>query len=679
MDQRYFLRFESGERKGETIPIPASGMTVGRRPGHSLQITDASVSGNHAELRVEAGRVRLKDLGSTNGTRVEGQRVQDQLLEAGQRVQFGTVELFFGMEDSTEAEIELELEPAAVPKPAPRAAPAPAPAAAAPRPVATKEPALSEAPSELGRVSAEQLARAKRVSRPGILVLVLAAIGGGVWYWLQGTQGAGPARTRAVEPVLGNLLAEEYSFEGERDSWSGVENAPQAFLRSSAAAASGDYGVGTDLAAGEWARTRSKSLPVAADKELLARAQLRARGGAHVRLGLEFSQGLADERARAADVLVFGRVVDASSSSYTTVELASAVPPGYDRVRVVVDARAAQSAGSAAGDDVSLVLRGQAAKAAAELGESRLLLLGEPAQVGLLARGGSLTLSAIECFDSAGQALAFEASTQNARMQLKASGNAAIARMSLRVDGELAGRGLATLGAEKTGAQSGFRSHGAVDFERSSVGTVLIGSGRDLIALRGSQAATVRGVRETYGLGLVLEFPAGCQEVSLQTDFREERKSAQDLAANARAAEKKNELGECMRQWSALLDNYPFEEPLVREAEESNARLTQAGLAELRLVAQEIERARFFRLPELLEQCRAQAQAVGARFAGSAVERAASELAAGLETDLSGARAAWKAKEVERLRAMLTALEASGSKGLAEQLRAAIAAQEEKH
>ena len=85
MDQRYFLRFESGERKGETIPIPASGLTIGRRPGHTLQITDSSVSGNHAELRIAGGQVLLKDLGSTNGTRVEGQRVQEQRLQPGER------------------------------------------------------------------------------------------------------------------------------------------------------------------------------------------------------------------------------------------------------------------------------------------------------------------------------------------------------------------------------------------------------------------------------------------------------------------------------------------------------------------------------------------------------------------------------------------------------------------
>ena len=52
MDNRYSLRFESGERKGETIPISGSGFTIGRKPGNSLQILDNSVSGNHATIGV---------------------------------------------------------------------------------------------------------------------------------------------------------------------------------------------------------------------------------------------------------------------------------------------------------------------------------------------------------------------------------------------------------------------------------------------------------------------------------------------------------------------------------------------------------------------------------------------------------------------------------------------------
>jgi hypothetical protein len=699
MDQRYFLRFESGERKGETIPIPASGLTIGRRPGHTLQITDSSVSGNHAELRVVGGQVLLKDLGSTNGTRVEGQRVQEQRLQPGERLQFGSVELFFGADESADSddEIQLELEeeptaPVRAAAPAARSLTRPAPESAAlpatpsPRPAdALPAAELLEGPAELGRVSAEHLARSAKVSRPGLVVVALALMGGGVWYWLQGQQGGAQQRSRAVEPVIGNLLSEDYSFESDRDSWSGVEGAPQAFLRNVAAAYSGDYGLSCDLGAQEWARTRSKLVSIADDKELVASAQLRARGGVRVRLGLEFSQGLADEGARLEPITIFARPIEAGA--YERVEWSTNVPPGYDRARLVMDARAETGAGSAAFDDASVLMRGKAPAAAAELGEARLFVLGEPAAYGLFARGGTLGISALELREGAEQpALALEASAEATRFRLVPQGSGRFSQVRLRVDAALAGRGLATLGMASSGmnggasgtkaaAEAGFRSHGASGFERDNVARVLLGSGRDLVALETTVPARVRALREDKALVLQIDCPQATA-LTLQVDFRDERKSAQDLAAAARAAEKKGELGNCIQQWNALLDSYPFEEPLVREAEETRARLGQQGLSELRELAQALERARFFQLPELFEQCRIQMMAIAQRYTGSEVERATQEQMQAMETELSGSRARLRAHELERLQAILGALEGSGSKGLAEQVRRAITAQQ---
>ena len=67
MTSRFQLRFQEGERAGETIPLAQSPLSVGRKPGVSIQVTDASVSGNHAELTVSSEVVQVRDLGSTNG------------------------------------------------------------------------------------------------------------------------------------------------------------------------------------------------------------------------------------------------------------------------------------------------------------------------------------------------------------------------------------------------------------------------------------------------------------------------------------------------------------------------------------------------------------------------------------------------------------------------------------
>jgi len=75
--------------------------TVGRLADNALQIDDGSVSSRHAEIESEAGTYHLHDLGSTNGTFVNGEQVTDAVLRHGDEVRFGAVETVFnGKEES---------------------------------------------------------------------------------------------------------------------------------------------------------------------------------------------------------------------------------------------------------------------------------------------------------------------------------------------------------------------------------------------------------------------------------------------------------------------------------------------------------------------------------------------------------------------------------------------------
>jgi len=82
-------------RLGGRFPI-----TIGRRSTNDLVLHHASVSGQHARLvrEVEDGVVRyaIEDMGSTNGTRVEGERVRYRHLGNGELVHLGDVGLRFG-------------------------------------------------------------------------------------------------------------------------------------------------------------------------------------------------------------------------------------------------------------------------------------------------------------------------------------------------------------------------------------------------------------------------------------------------------------------------------------------------------------------------------------------------------------------------------------------------------
>ena len=64
---------------------------VGRAPGCEVVVLDPTVSRKHAELRCGAADVSVKDLGSANGTFVNGLRVDDAVIHEGDEVAFGAV------------------------------------------------------------------------------------------------------------------------------------------------------------------------------------------------------------------------------------------------------------------------------------------------------------------------------------------------------------------------------------------------------------------------------------------------------------------------------------------------------------------------------------------------------------------------------------------------------------
>lgn len=70
-------------------------ITIGRAPDSMIVIDDASVSGHHAQLEIAGETYRLKDLESTNGTRVNGIPITETVLRFDDRIRFGGIDARF--------------------------------------------------------------------------------------------------------------------------------------------------------------------------------------------------------------------------------------------------------------------------------------------------------------------------------------------------------------------------------------------------------------------------------------------------------------------------------------------------------------------------------------------------------------------------------------------------------
>ena len=87
------IRVLRGFYEGLEMPVDRDWMVIGRGRGADIVIAEPTMSRAHAAIGFDGARFFVQDLGSTNGTRVNGSREQKAVLKNGDEVQLGKLAL----------------------------------------------------------------------------------------------------------------------------------------------------------------------------------------------------------------------------------------------------------------------------------------------------------------------------------------------------------------------------------------------------------------------------------------------------------------------------------------------------------------------------------------------------------------------------------------------------------
>jgi pSer/pThr/pTyr-binding forkhead associated (FHA) protein len=171
MAAQYQLTMQSGPNPGKVFSLEGDDLTLGREAGNQIIINDAEISRRHARLYLQGGKYVIEDLGSTNGTFINGGRITGpHVLRPGEVISFGEqISVVFESVADPNATLMSAAKPVAAPPPryAPPPAPAPAYASRAPESPAPVQPAANRTPLIIAGV---------------VVLCVICACGGFLYY-----------------------------------------------------------------------------------------------------------------------------------------------------------------------------------------------------------------------------------------------------------------------------------------------------------------------------------------------------------------------------------------------------------------------------------------------------------------------------------------------------------------
>ncbi len=559
----YVLEILDGDRAGDVLSLSDRPLRIGRKPGNDLVLADEKTSGVHAEVVLEGDRHVLRDLGSTNGTFLDGKRITEIVLTPGDEVTIGRWRVRF-RSDSDGA-----------------------------------GPVGDGGDLAVHRLDAGRLQ--KRGGSVGLLAgLVVVGLGAAGYLWFQNQQeGNGEAvrgpRHQEAAVVVGNKLAQNLAACEVEDGWN-LRFAGGGFQPSSRA----HSGTG----AFEAVRAEEKDAPdfaiatlqqpmtVLSGRTLTIQAFTRTEGSAQVGVRAVFSAANDSTPFRFRTGMPLQQ-----HAEWTAQQVALEVPPGCDRLQLELVAVFGAAGGSATVDDLAVTEAGQGAAINLKLAESSQTAIGTGAAMAvrstdpdnpatLLAVLPSRVSAAFDGLHKAGfGALSDVGATWACTMtersfQLAATG---VDGLEFVFPAEAAGSLLLQAAADgafaSSAAEAQFQARAVVLGSRMT---------RAMLQFETPVACTGRLGNGVYRLSV--EAP----KAELVLGFLPERRQAGELLRQAQLAQQENRPGAALDRLRDLAGKVPQDSEMLAEAQVLRSRIYAAQAEAVKALQDDLGEATFF-------------------------------------------------------------------------------------
>ncbi len=93
-DQKAYIMFISGQLRGKLLYLENKETIIGRATDCDFSINDSRISRHHLQISISGNQATIEDLGSTNGTFVNGERITRRTLQNGDQVHISSDTLF---------------------------------------------------------------------------------------------------------------------------------------------------------------------------------------------------------------------------------------------------------------------------------------------------------------------------------------------------------------------------------------------------------------------------------------------------------------------------------------------------------------------------------------------------------------------------------------------------------